>query len=294
MDPIWLHVRVTPSDDLQTEMESALMQGTDPHGVVVTELSKFPYRLFTGTWGYDLDPMVYQPGKSYTIHWRYSVQPNVMAVVRSTFVWQPVPQLPREVDGCILSGVLSRGGGVPVPGARITIEEFKDFVTLNHRVGSVDVTTDAFGAWWVELPRNSIQRVIFGEQIRTIRLPDVAAIALKDAPDYQPLDGRKDAFGYPMPGDPDVPREPPEPTPGGDVTGGGGAPVPPPVPCEAFEFVQSVPATAWIIRHTLEGKPTVSVVDVTDEPVTGDVSYPAPGLVVIAFLIPVAGIARLT
>lgn len=200
MDPIWLHVRVTPADDLNTEIESAIMRGVAPNGVVVTDVAKFPYRLSTGLWAFDLDPMRYQPNKAYTLHWRYSVQPGVMAVIRSNFVWQPVPQTPREADGCILYGTMSRGSGVPVPGARIVIEQFRDFVTLNHRVGSLDVMTDAFGAWWVEVPRNTIQRVIFGDQIRTVRIPDLASISLASASEYQPdIDGRKDAFGYPMP-----------------------------------------------------------------------------------------------
>jgi len=198
-DPVWLHVRVTPADDLSNEIESALMQGANPNGVNVTEQAKYPYRIATGIWGYDLDEQLYEYGKSYVIHWRFAMQPQVMSVVRSPFIWQPVPQVPRDSSNCILTGVMSRVGGIPMSGARIIIEQFKDFVTLTHRLGSFEVTTDAFGNWWVEVPRGSLQRVIFGEQIRTIKIPDVSRISLKDVVEYQPGDGRKDTFGYPYP-----------------------------------------------------------------------------------------------
>jgi hypothetical protein len=197
-DPLWLHVRTT--DDTGAEVESAMLPNTPTYGNVVTQLSKYPYKLFTGTWAYELTPQLYLPNKQYTIHWRYALIPQVMAVVRNNFTWQALPQMPREVDGCVLYGCLSRVGGSPITNARVVIEQYKDFVTLNHRLGSVEVSTDAFGNWWLEVPRNSIQRVIFGETIRTVKIPEVERIALKDCKDYQPdVDGRKDSFGYPMP-----------------------------------------------------------------------------------------------
>jgi hypothetical protein len=293
-DPIWLHVRVTPADDLTTEIESALMQGAPPNGVVVTDATKFPYRLATGLWAFDLNPILYEVGKAYTIHWRHSTQPQVMAVTRSNFVWQPLPQLPRLPGYCVLHGVLTRVGGVPVPGARIIIEEYKDFVTLTHRLGSLTVSTDAFGAWWVEVPHKSVQRIIFGENIRTVVVPELSRAALKDVKEYQPdEDVYKDSFGYPMPGGPHV-KKPRKQQLEVEAPEGGTIIIPPPPAPRSFDFHQSTPAAAWIIHHELPGKPSVDIVDVSGESVIGDIAYPNDGLIVVTFLLPVAGTAHLT
>lgn len=198
-DPLWLNVRITPADDLTNEIESALVDGAQPHGVVVTQNSRHPYRLFTGTWAYDIDQALYEVGKQYTIHWRFSMQPDVLNVVRTNFVWQPVPNTPREPTGCILSGVVTRNR-VPVAGARVIVEEYKNFLTLNHRLTTVDVTTDAFGYWWIEVARGSVQRLILGEMIEAIKIPDQPCISMADAPRWSADDLPKDQFGYPVPG----------------------------------------------------------------------------------------------
>lgn len=200
-DPVWLHVRVTPAEDLHNEIESALIQGAAPHGNHISHPDKHPFRISTGTWGYAISPELYEPGKLYTVHWRYSMSPDVMNVSRNNFIWNPVQAQPHCEENCLIYGVMTRNN-IPVAGARIVVEQYKDFVTLNHRTAQIDVTTDAFGYWWLEVPANTLQRVIIGSVSKTVRVgADCAgsAAAFKDLPEYQPEDGQKDPWGYPYP-----------------------------------------------------------------------------------------------
>lgn len=198
-DPLWLHVRVTPADDLYTEIESALLPNVNPNGVVVTELAKHPYRLFTGTWAYDITSGLYEAGKQYTVHWRFAMQPNVLNVVRNNFIWQPIPFQAHEPDGCIVHGVISRNR-VPIGGARLIIERYRNFATLHQRISSIDVTTDAFGYWWAELQQGTVQRFVLNDMSYTKRVPAEPCASFDQLPDWQVDDVPKDSFGYPLPG----------------------------------------------------------------------------------------------
>lgn len=200
-DPVWLHVVVTDAADLDTIIESALMEGVNPLGVTPTRPDKHPWRLFTGTWGYELEPDYYEQGKQYTIHWRHAMAPDNMGSIKHSFIWQAPEQSPRDPANCILWGKLATVQGVPVPISRIVIEQYRDHLTRTHRINQVTVMTDVFGLWWLEVPRGSIQRVIFGELAKVVVIPDANRAALKDLADWQPDEEgvRKDAFGYPYP-----------------------------------------------------------------------------------------------
>jgi hypothetical protein len=187
-DPIALEVRVTPADDIDTTVELATM-GTP----------KKPFRLATGIWAYDLTEGYYQTGKKYTVHFRYSMTPSAVKVDRYDFVWNPVPSQPREATGCIVHGVVAGVEGNPKPDIRIVVEKYKNFVTLNHREGTFEVVTDVFGNWFAEVPRGTILRFVYNEMSKTITVPDLPRVALSDAPAYQPADGNKDKYGYPLP-----------------------------------------------------------------------------------------------
>lgn len=187
-DPIALEVRVTPSDDIDNTVELATM-GTP----------KKPFRLATGLWAYDLTEGYYQTGKKYTAHFRYSMSPGAVKVDRYDFVWNPVPAMPRESGNCVVHGVVAGIEGNPRPDIRITVEKYKNYVTLNHREGTFEVVTDVFGNWFAEVPRGTILRFVYNEMSKIITVPDLARVALSDAPLYQPADGNKDKYGYPMP-----------------------------------------------------------------------------------------------
>jgi hypothetical protein len=76
-------------------------------------------------------------------------------------------------------------------------------------------------------------------------------------------------------------------SPGGDPTGGGSG-------GEAFVFVQSAPSRVWVVNHNLGWRPAVSVVDTGGAEVQGDVRHTHLNQLVISFVIPLAGVARLT
>jgi hypothetical protein len=57
-------------------------------------------------------------------------------------------------------------------------------------------------------------------------------------------------------------------------------------------YTQSIPSTLWTIPHNLGHDPSVTIV-IGGQLVSGDVTYPNPNLVTIAFATPQAGIAQL-
>jgi len=199
-DPNWLHVRVTPYNALHEEIESALIKGGDPRGIDVLNPEKHPFRIFTGTWGYELSHALYEQGKRYTIHWRFSMLPDVLNVVRSNFTWDPAPERPREPDGCIVFGTLTRNR-VPMGNMALTAEEYADFATLHRRLWAVDLLTDSFGNWWIETPKNGVLRVVTSEAVATKLVPSQDCVAFKDMADWRHDASRVDSFGYPMPGE---------------------------------------------------------------------------------------------
>jgi hypothetical protein len=315
---------VTPAEDYTEELESFLLEGVDPHGVTVTSTKK-PFRLFTGTWAVELNPDLYQSGRQYVIHWRHAMQPKVLAVQRTNFVWQPIPKEPRS-DGCVMYGTVTRNR-VPVADAHLVVEEYRDYLTLTRRLSQIDISTDAFGNWWVEVPRNSIQRFVFNEESVAVFVPDDSCASLSSARRWTALDVPKDAYGYPIPGGV---AKPPDSLAGGGTGGrpgdGGlsnlnndnlrgiencGLPtpglsdVPPPLDgdgdgeentnanCCRYEHPQATPATVWSITHNLNGHPSVTVVDTGGDTVLGDVKYTSLNTLTVTFLVPVAGYAYL-
>ncbi len=79
--------------------------------------------------------------------------------------------------------------------------------------------------------------------------------------------------------------------PRGDVGAQGAQGVP--GPSETFEQTFADAQATWTIAHSLTGQPEVTTVDLGGMEMIGDVYFPAPGLVVIEFAVPVAGVARL-
>ncbi len=189
-DPLELEVRVTDANDVEHVIENGSIGGS--------RVNK-PYRLATGLWGFNPPPGFYEEGKTYTINWRYMMTPGNLKVDRTNFVWNSTPTIPREDTHCVVSGSLLGIEGTPKSDVLITIEQYKDYVTLNHRLGTFEVVTDAFGNWFAELERNAIYRVLVGQYAKTVKIPALNAVALKDIPDYQAADVRKDNYGYPLP-----------------------------------------------------------------------------------------------
>lgn len=190
-DPVDLEARVTLSSDIHKVVEDVFLSR-------VRDKDRL-YKLQTGTWIFEIDPRQYDVGKSYTLHWRYAMTPNNVNVVRKNFIWQPVNEKPRLESNCIIYGLLSDVAGVPVSGQRLVVEQYKNFVTLNHRTGQNTVESDAFGLWNIELPRKSIVRIVFGNLSKVIQIPEKDRVALAEIADFQPAEGQKDKYGYPFP-----------------------------------------------------------------------------------------------
>ena len=66
-------------------------------------------------------------------------------------------------------------------------------------------------------------------------------------------------------------------------------PTPPDITTVGEAFVVAIPAAVWTVTHSLGDTPAVVTVDTASEVMLGDVSYPAPGAVVVTFSMPVAG-----
>lgn len=62
---------------------------------------------------------------------------------------------------------------------------------------------------------------------------------------------------------------------------------------QGFTYTQPVPSDTWIITHTFDKKPSVTVVDNTGTQVIGDVRYAAQDKIVILFSTPFSGSAYL-
>jgi len=189
-DPLALEVRVTSADDVENVIE---------HGSVGGSSATKPYKLSLGVWGFTLTPGFYEEGKTYTINWRYEMTPGNLKVDRVNFTWSPIPAVPRDSDSCVLFGTVTGVNGLPKTNVIVNIEQYKDFVTLNHRVGTMQAATDAFGNWYAELPRGELFRVLVGQYAKTVKIPMSNNVSLKDVPEYQAADVRKDRFGYPLP-----------------------------------------------------------------------------------------------
>jgi hypothetical protein len=146
-----------------------------------------------------LNAALYSAGKQYTVNFIYSMTPSNRKVDRYNFTWAPTPALPRALENCVLYGTVADVAGNPMPDIRVTVEQYRDFVSLNHRVGTMEIVSDVFGNWFVEVPRSTILRFVYGDLFKTIKVPDLNRVALNDVAAYQPADVAKDKFGYPLP-----------------------------------------------------------------------------------------------
>lgn len=296
VDPLWIHVRVTPADDAAREIESALMENAPSHGISVTERSKFPQRIASGIWYYEINPDLYEVNKTYTVHWRVSMQPSVMNVLRTNFTWRPIPEKPRDAENCVVYGSAQHQSGYPLPNVRVCAERYNDPLSLTVCESRLFSATDAFGYWWFELPRGSIQRFILGDFVRTIVVPDRDCVAFKDADEFdEELGYPIDPFGYPYPDIPGKPLYAPRTRPRKatreplvEVTHVRESRQP-----LYYVHHQNAPSDVWLIEHPLPRTPVVSVFDMRGEEVIGDIEYVSDHVVKITFNAPVAGIARL-
>lgn len=286
-DPLAIEVILTPADDLTTEL--AKESTTSP----VRQRLK---RLRCGVWAYDLAPAGLQIGKAYSLRWRFQMTPENTNVVRSNFVWNPLPEVPSSPSDVVIYGTLADAAGAPVAGARLVLEEFRDYATLSHRLGAIDVISDAFGNWSVELPKGALRRFVFNELSKIIRVPrEVSRAALNELPAFQPKDiVRVDRYGYPVPGQDlysllasklteretlavlqsaSVVRYVNES--GDSTTINEGA--------EIFIHNQDAPSTIWVIAHGKDCHPVISVLDANMDLMYPDISYPDRNTVVLSF-----------
>ena len=212
-DPLSLMVKITDAVDVGNVIEAATTvrptsaaAAADPLNII-TQLpevdlpaisGRLPYRAATGLWSYDLTPELYQAGKQYNVSWRYEMTPGNLRVEHTGFVWNPPPKRARDSSHCVVSDSCFDLTGTPQTLKTITIEKYEDTFALNNRIDSVDIQTDIFGNWYIELPRKSIVRILIDARPRVIAVPDDYYAVLSQIPDLQPKDVRKDAFGYPL------------------------------------------------------------------------------------------------
>lgn len=196
-DPIALMVRVTKGtidDALKLDLSDITIE--EIHSTEIARLR----RLRVGYWQFTLLPEVLELGATYTVHWRYEMTPGVVNVVRESFVWEPVPEIPHDPANIVIYGTLTDPAGAPVPDKTLVVEEYENPETLTHRTGQITVTSNAFGLWWIELPTGKVVRFVLGDISKVIEVPNSPASApLRDIPPYQPGDTATDRFGYPLP-----------------------------------------------------------------------------------------------
>lgn len=190
-NPIRINAYVTASDNLGVNVES--------RDTINNNDAPFLYRVANGRWALKLCPELYQQGKSYTVGFRYWATPENVNVLRQTFIWSPVPSLPRNSDNCIVYGHLKDLAGLPVCDQILIVEKYKNLVTLNERETQSTVKTDAFGLWYIELPTSAVFRIVFGNLSKVIQVPFKTMSALSEIADYQPAPSLRDKFGYPFP-----------------------------------------------------------------------------------------------
>lgn len=63
---------------------------------------------------------------------------------------------------------------------------------------------------------------------------------------------------------------------------------------QRYVHSQPVVSSTWVINHTLDGKPSVTVVDSADTVVVGEVTYNSNSQVTVTFTAPFSGYAYLT
>ena len=193
-DPVGLEVVLTRgAENLQHEIDRANAASAASQGRL--------RQVRTGNWIYQLDPAQLEPGVSYTLRWRFEMTPGNVNVDHQSFTWSPVPALPSSPENVVLFGMLADTLGIPATEKNLIMETFDDVVTLSRRTGQVELTTDVFGLWHVEVPRGKILRFVFNELSKLVEAPaEGGRVALSDLPDYQLTDNvRRDRYGYPVP-----------------------------------------------------------------------------------------------
>lgn len=191
-DPLQLQVAVTPSNDIQRVVETVAADPASRDRL---------WRATQGHWIFQLNPALYQAGVGYTVHYRFSMTPNSVNILRQSFTWDPIPETAHDTTSMVVHGVLFDGQGLPISGGGLVVEQYVDIVALSRRTSAVDVITDPFGNWFVELPRGAIARFVFGTEIDIRKLPtDIARATYGELQAFQPSDViRKDKYGYPFP-----------------------------------------------------------------------------------------------
>lgn len=190
-DPLQLQVVVTPSDNATLVLDSVIAgPGTRDR----------LWRAAQGLWLFSLLPGSLQPGGSYTANFRFAMTPGNSNVVRQSFVWDSPPALPHDPANCVLYGTMLDMVGQPWSDGHFVLEQYSDYATLNYRTGLIDVNTDAFGNWWIEVPRKALLRAVQGEATTLFVVPDQATANYADVAPYQLANTvQVDRFGYPKP-----------------------------------------------------------------------------------------------
>lgn len=188
-DPVTLEVRVT-NGDIETIIESLRM--VPPNTRV--------FRLATGHWAADLDASLYVEGTIYTVHFRYEMTPGNLKVDRFTFTHRDPMPIAHDADKCAIYGTAVDMLGAPIAQEDVTVETYKDIVTMTKRTGQRTIRTDVFGNWSVDLPKEILARFVLGEAAKIVRVPTTNRSSLAAIPAFQPADaGQKDRFGYKYP-----------------------------------------------------------------------------------------------
>lgn len=296
-DPVWLEVVVTRSDDADVVIEQVAMQTAGQDQLK---------RQRMGVWTFQLDPSKYEIGQSYTASWRFGMHPETSNVSHESFVWNPLPEVPDTPSECVLYGLLADSAGLPVANERIVMEEYRDYVTLSHRLGSLDLVSDVFGYWSVQLPYGTMRRFVLGDLSKIIQVPAKARAALGELPGFQPKDiVRVDSYGYPMPGQDlyamlrarltskealavlqsvSVVKYVNEITDACECGEDG---------VEIYTHEQVAPSTVWVITHGRDCTPILSVLDTDNDVMYPEVSYPDRDTVILTFSQSMAGKAVL-
>lgn len=190
-DPIALQVVVTPGDNMDTVLDSVIAGPGTRNRL---------WRAAQGLWLFELLPGTLQPGGSYVANFRFSMTPGNSNVTRQPFVWDSAPPVPHDPANCVLYGTMRDMVGQPWSDGHFVLEQYSDYTTLNFRTGLIDVSTDAFGNWWVEVPRKALLRAVQGEKATLFIVPDQQSADYATIPEYQPAATvQLDRFGYPKP-----------------------------------------------------------------------------------------------
>jgi hypothetical protein len=300
-DPVKLYVALfRDEDDENAEPLEELHAGS-------SEAARRLVRRRKGAWVYTLPTELLEYGKSYTVRWHFSMVRNANAMDHQSFVWMPVPETPIDPEKVVVWGQLTDPADDPHPNQDIVIETYADFATLARRTGEIAVTSDQFGYWSIELPRNRAYRFVFGDGSRVIKTPDDQAnIHIDKLQPFQPKDiVRRDSWGYPLPNQ-DLyamlknqltERQALAVLQSNPVTqildkreyvfheGGDGA--------QVFVHEQAALSTAWIIAHGQDCWPVVSLMDDEDQVMEAELEFPDRNTVIATFQESVRGRAIL-